>query len=61
MALFGLERLGAIRIYYDKLGEAFINALSIIQRWLPEIIPSISGIFYSVSFGGGLLLGLLRG
>ena len=61
LALVGRERLGAIMIYYDKLGEAFINALSIIQRWLPEILPTISGIFYSVSFGGGFLLGLLKG
>lgn len=61
LALVGLERLGAIKIYYDKLGEVVINALSSIQRWLPEIIPTLSGMFYSVSFGGGFVLGLLKG
>ena len=61
LALVGLEYLGAIKIYYDKLGETLINILSSIQKWLPEIIPTISGMFYSISFGGGFLLGLLKG
>jgi uncharacterized membrane protein (Fun14 family) len=61
LALVGLERLGAIKIYYDKLGEALISTLSIVQGWLPEIMPVLSGLFYSVSFCAGFLLGLLKG
>ena len=61
LALVGLEHLGAIKIYYDKLGEALISALGIMQRWLPEIIPALSDLFYSISFGAGFLLGLMKG
>jgi len=61
LALVGLEHIGAIKIYYDKLGEALISALISIQKWLPEIIPTISGMSYTVSFGGGFLLGLMKG
>jgi len=61
LALVGLEHLGAIKIDYDKLGQALINAINIVQRWLPEIIPARSGMFYAVSFGAGFALGLLKG
>jgi len=61
LVLIGLESMGAIHIYYDKLGEVLMNALSSIQGLLPEIMPILSGLFYSLSFGAGFLLGLMKG
>jgi uncharacterized membrane protein (Fun14 family) len=53
--------LGVIKIYYDKLDVAVINALNGLGAFLPEILPLISGLFYSLSFGAGFLLGLMKG
>jgi uncharacterized membrane protein (Fun14 family) len=61
LALVGLEYLGAIKINYDKLDEALISALGSIQGLLPQIMPLLSGLFYSLSFGAGFLLGLMKG
>jgi uncharacterized membrane protein (Fun14 family) len=61
LALVGLEYVGVITIYYDKLGEALVNALTNLQGFLPEILPVLSGLFYSLSFGAGFLMGLMKG
>lgn len=61
LALMGLEYLGIIRIYHDKLGEALVNALMSLQGFLPTILPVLSGLFYSLGFGAGFLLGLMKG
>jgi uncharacterized membrane protein (Fun14 family) len=61
LALVSLEYMGAIKIYYDKLGEALLNALASLEGFLPQILPVLSGLFYSLSFGAGFLLGLLKG
>ena len=61
LALVGLEYLGAVKINYDKLGEALISALGRIQGLLPEIMPLLSGLFCTLSFGTGFLLGLIKG
>ncbi|HVP40691.1 MAG TPA: FUN14 domain-containing protein [Candidatus Krumholzibacteriaceae bacterium] len=61
LALVSLEYIGAIKIYYDKLGEALLNALASLEGFLPQILPVLSGLFYSLSFGAGFLLGLLKG
>lgn len=61
LMLVGLEYMGMIRIYYDKLGEGLINALVSLEGFLPQILPMLSGLFYSVSFGAGFVLGLMRG
>jgi uncharacterized membrane protein (Fun14 family) len=61
LALVGLEYLGAIKINYDRLGEALFAALGSIQGLLPQIMPILSGLFYSLSFGAGFLLGLIKG
>jgi uncharacterized membrane protein (Fun14 family) len=61
LLLLSLEYTGAIKIYYDKLGEAVIKALTNLQGLLPEILPILSGLFYSLSFGAGFLLGLMKG
>jgi uncharacterized membrane protein (Fun14 family) len=61
LALLGLEHMGIIKIYYDKLGEAMVNALTNLQGFLPKILPVLSGLPYSLGFGAGFLLGLLKG
>ncbi len=61
LALVSLEYMGLIKIYYDKLGGALVNALTSMQGFLPEILPVLSGLFYSLSFGAGFLLGLMKG
>jgi uncharacterized membrane protein (Fun14 family) len=61
LALVSLEYIGTIKIYYDKLGEALLNALASLEGFLPQILPVLSGLFYSLSFGAGFLLGLLKG
>jgi uncharacterized membrane protein (Fun14 family) len=61
LALVSLEYMGVIKIYYDKLGEALVNALMGLQGFLPQILPVLSGLFYSLSFGAGFLLGLMKG
>jgi len=61
LVLIGLEYMGAIRIYYDKLGEVLLEALASVQVLLPEILPMLSGLFYSLSFSAGFLLGLMKG
>jgi uncharacterized membrane protein (Fun14 family) len=61
LLLVSLEYTGVIKIYYDKLGEALINALTSLQGLLPQIMPVLSGLFYSLSFGTGFLLGLMKG
>jgi uncharacterized membrane protein (Fun14 family) len=61
LTLISLEYTGAIKIYYDKLGEVVMNALNSMQGILPEILPVLSGLLYSVSFGSGFLLGLMKG
>jgi uncharacterized membrane protein (Fun14 family) len=61
MALVGLEYMGVIKIYYDKLGEALVNTIASLQGFLPKILPVLSGLFYSLSFGAGFLLGLMKG
>lgn len=61
LMLVGLEYMGAIKIYYDKLGEALLSALTSLQGLLPQIMPVLSGLFYSLSFGTGFLLGLMKG
>ena len=61
LALVSLEYTGIIKIYYDKLGEALLNALTSLEGFLPQILPVLSGLFYSLSFGAGFMLGLLKG
>jgi uncharacterized membrane protein (Fun14 family) len=61
LALVSLEYMGVIKIYYDKLGEALVNALTSLQGFLPHILPVLSGLFYSLSFGAGFMLGLMKG
>jgi len=61
LALISLEYVGAIKIYYDKLGEVIMNALASMQGVLPEILPVLSSLLYSVSFASGFLLGLMKG
>jgi len=61
LVLVGLEYTGVIKIYYDKLGEAVVNALTSLEGFLPQILPMLSGLFYSLSFGAGFLLGLMKG
>ena len=61
LALVSLEYMGVIKIYYDKISEALVNALTSMQGFLPEIMPILSGLFYSLSFGTGFLLGLIKG
>lgn len=61
LVLVGLEYMGAIKIYYDKLGEALLNALMGLEAFLPQLLPMLSGLFYSVSFGAGFVLGLMKG
>jgi uncharacterized membrane protein (Fun14 family) len=61
LALISLEYMGIIKIYYDKLGEALVNVLTSLQGFLPEILPVLSGLFYSLSFGAGFVLGLVKG
>lgn len=61
LMLVGLEYMGAIKIYYDKLGETLLSALTSLQGLLPQIMPVLSGLFYSLSFGTGFLLGLMKG
>jgi uncharacterized membrane protein (Fun14 family) len=61
LALVSLEYMGVIKIYYDKLGEALLNALTSLEGFLPQILPVLSGLFYSISFGTGFMLGLLKG
>jgi len=60
-ALISLEYIGVIKIYYDKLGVLLINSLTSVQAFLPEILPMLSGLFYSLSFGAGFVLGLIKG
>jgi len=61
LALISLEYAGAIKIYYDKLGEVVLKALNSMQAVLPEILPVLPGLLYSVSFASGFLLGLMKG
>ncbi|MGQ9565423.1 MAG: FUN14 domain-containing protein [Candidatus Bathyarchaeales archaeon] len=61
LTLIGLEYMGVIKIYYDKLGEVLFNALISLQAMLPEIASMLSGLFYSLSFSAGFLLGLMKG
>jgi uncharacterized membrane protein (Fun14 family) len=61
LTLVSLEYVGIIKIYYDKLGEALLNALTNLEGFLPQILPVLSGLFYSLSFGAGFMLGLLKG
>lgn len=61
LVLIGLEYMGAIKIYYDKLGVVLLEALASVQVMLPEILPMLSGLFYSLSFSAGFLLGLMKG
>jgi len=61
LLLISLEYTGAIEIYYDKLGEALMSVLNSVHGMLPEIMPVLSGLFYSLSFGTGFLLGLMKG
>jgi uncharacterized membrane protein (Fun14 family) len=61
LTLVSLEYMGVIKIYYDKLGEALLNALTSLEGFLPQILPVLSGLFYSLSFGAGFMLGLLKG
>lgn len=61
LVLVGLEYLGMIKIYYDKLGEGVLSALVSLEGLLPQLLPMLSGLFYSVSFGAGFILGLMKG
>lgn len=61
LVLLTLEYSGIIKIYYDKLGEALVNILTSIEGFLPQILPMLSGLVYSLSFGAGFLLGLMKG
>ena len=61
LALVGLEYVGVIKIYYDKLGEVLVKESTILIGFLPKILPVLSGIFYSLGFGAGFLLGLIKG
>jgi len=61
LALISLEYAGAIKIYYDKLGEVVVNALNSMQGVLPEILPVLSSLLHSISFASGFLLGLMKG
>jgi uncharacterized membrane protein (Fun14 family) len=61
LALMSLEYMGVIRIYYDKLGEVLVKALTSLQVFLPKILPLLSGLVYSLSFSAGFLLGLMKG
>jgi uncharacterized membrane protein (Fun14 family) len=61
VALVGLEYMGAVKINYDKLGEALLSALNSIQAMLPEITSMLSGLFYSLTFAAGFVLGLMKG
>jgi uncharacterized membrane protein (Fun14 family) len=61
VALVGLEYVGAVKVNYDKLGEALLSALNSIQGMLPQITPMLSGLFYSLTFAAGFVLGLMKG
>jgi uncharacterized membrane protein (Fun14 family) len=61
LALVSLEYLGVIKICYDKLNVTPADALTSLQALMPKILPMLSGLFYSLSFGAGLVLGLMKG